>query len=340
MRLTSREIWIDYAKFISIFLVVLFHTNPNLDGYIFDFLRLLRMPAFFLIAGLLFNMKKWNNFIDFIKHRFKRLIIPYIWFSLIFYILWILIGRNMVGETELAINPLTPIKEFIMGRPNIVLAPYWFITCLFMVQILFYFLKTYINSSIVIIIISILCYWGIIYFDITNLPWCIDKAFLFLPFYAYANILRENTHKFLLRERIYIIILTTISFVLLILNNKFVISPYINHLLYIISGFCIMPVYIVFCKYIASKFNITPISNGIKYIGDNNIITLAVQNYIIGFIKILGVKLLAINLLTTNYYILNIVIALTTIVISMSIAFFINQYVPFLIGKTHNGRIY
>ena len=87
MQSKERKVWIDYAKFVSIFLVVLFHTNPNLDGYIFDFLKLLRMPAFFLIAGLLFDINKWNNFIDFFKHRFKRLIIPYFWFSLIFYVL-------------------------------------------------------------------------------------------------------------------------------------------------------------------------------------------------------------------------------------------------------------
>jgi uncharacterized membrane protein YcfT len=43
----NRKIWIDYAKCFSIFLVVLFHTNPNLEGFVFDFLKLLRMPAVF-----------------------------------------------------------------------------------------------------------------------------------------------------------------------------------------------------------------------------------------------------------------------------------------------------
>ena len=28
-----------------------------------EFLKLLRMPAFFLIAGFLFDIKKWNNFL-------------------------------------------------------------------------------------------------------------------------------------------------------------------------------------------------------------------------------------------------------------------------------------
>ena len=141
-KIPSREIWIDLAKFISIFLVVLFHTNPHLDGYIFDFLQVLRMPAFFLIAGLLFNIDKWTKFNDFFIHRFKRLLIPYFWFYLIFYVLWLFVGRDMVGESELAISPLVPAKEFILGKPNVVLGPYWFITCLFCMQILFYALKS------------------------------------------------------------------------------------------------------------------------------------------------------------------------------------------------------
>jgi hypothetical protein len=60
---------------------------------------------------------------------------------------------------------------------------------------------------------------------------------------------------------------------------------------------------------------------------------LALQNYIIGFIKIVGVTLLATNVLTTDYYILNILIALVTIALSMGIAYLIQRYAPFIIGK-------
>lgn len=338
MKLQKRELWIDYAKFISIFLVVLFHTNPHLDGYIFDFLKLLRMPAFFLIAGLLFNIDKWNSFIKFFKHRFERLIIPYFWFSLVFYVLWLLIGRNMVGEVELAINPITPIKEFVLGKPNVVLAPYWFITCLFTIQILFYLLKKYIKSNGIIIIFSICCYLVLLYFDLKDLPWCIDKAFLFLPFYAYANILKKHIHT-LFKKTKYATLLACVSLIILFLTNKFAFSQYINHILYILSGFCIIPIYVIFCKHLASNIKTSYISNIIKYIGENNIITLALQNYIIGFIKILGIAFLATNLLTTDYYIINIIIAFTTILVSMSVAIVINKFTPFIIGKRSKERI-
>ena len=333
MQQQEREVWIDIAKFISIFLVVLFHTNPHLDGYIFEFLRLLRMPAFFLIAGLLFNIEKWNSFTKFIKYRFRRLIIPYFWFSLIFYLLWLFIGRNMVGAEELSIHVLTPVKEFLLGKPSIVLAPYWFITCLFTIQMLFYCLKKWIKSNYIIIIISIFCYLATIHLNITDLPWCIDKAFCYLPFYAYANILKEHKNSPLLNKIRYTIGPTIASLVILIANSYFVRSEDISHLLYIISGFAIMPAYIVFCKYLAAIPSPTCIRNTITYIGDNNIITLALQNYIIGLIKILATSLFAINILTTNHYIINIAITLATIMCSMLIAFFVNRFTPFIIGK-------
>lgn len=336
-KIPSREIWIDLAKFISIFLVVLFHTNPHLDGYLFDFLQLLRMPAFFLIAGLLFDIEKWNSFTDFFIHRFKRLIVPYFWFTLIFYVLWLLVGRSMVGEEELTIGLFVPIKEFLLGKPRVVLGPYWFITCLFTMQILFYVLKKYVQSNGIIILLSISIYLGSIYFDIQDLPWCIDKAFLFLPFYAYANILKSRQENILFKKKTYAILLTIVTTILVIINNQYVNSPYLHHLLYVMAGFCIMPVYIVICKYLASILNSSTMSNMITYVGNNNIITLALQNYIIGFFKILGVWIFATNLLTSDYYIMNIVVAFVTIILSMGIAFLINKYASFIIGKRSKG---
>lgn len=333
-----REIWIDLAKFFSIFLVVLFHTNPNLDGYLFDFLQLLRMPAFFLIAGLLFNMDKWNKFSDFFIHRVKRLLIPYFWFYIIFYALWLLIGRKMVGAEELAINPLLPIKEFIWGRPNIILGPYWFITCLFSMQIIFYFLKKYIHSNLIIILISILGYLACLIWDIKNIPWCIDKALLYMPFYAYANTLRTYNHTKFNHKYIVIPLLSIITFFILIIQNQYNISPYINHILYIMAGFCIMPLYIAICKMIAYKLESSKIAGLITYIGEYNIVTLALQNYIIGFIKIAGSIVLGINLLTTSYYSINILITLITIILSIGVAFLINRYIPFIIGKGNISR--
>lgn len=329
MHAENRKIWIDYAKCFSIFLVVLFHTNPNLDGFIFDFLKLLRMPAFFLISGFLFNIEKWNNFYKFIYHRIKRLIVPYFWFSFIFYVLWLIVGRNIAGENEMSINIFTPITEFLLGTPKIILAPYWFITCLFCIQTIFYLLRKTIKSDILLLCISCSLYFIILLFDKTNLPWCLDKALLYLPFYASANIFKTQINNINYNNAILNIASFTITLILIYINTS-INNTYINHTLYIISGLCIIYTYIALCKYIAHK--IKPI-NTIKYIGDNNIITLALQNYIIGFIKIISILLFSINILDSGYYIANIIVTIITIAISMIFAIIINKYAPFIVGK-------
>jgi uncharacterized membrane protein YcfT len=120
---------------------------------------------------------------------------------------------------------------------------------------------------------------------------------------------------------------------ILLVNSNFISSAAISYLLYIISGFAIMPAYIVLCKRLATICTATPIKNTIKYVGDNNIITLALQNYIIGFIKILAANLFAINILNTCYYSINVIITLVTIICSMFCAYLINKFTPFVIGK-------
>lgn len=240
----------------------------------------------------------------------------------------------MVGESELAINPFVPAKEFILGKPSVILGPYWFITCLFSMQLLFYVFKRYIKSSTLIIILSILGYLALMALDIKDLPWYLDKALQYMPFYAYANIMRTHMQTILLHKRRIALLLSIITMAIVYVNHRLVSSAYLHHLLYIIAGFCVMPVYIDACKYLASKFGTRELPQLIRYIGDNNIITLALQNYIIGFIKIIGIATLGFNLLTTNHYTINVLIAFATISISMGISFLINRYAPFIIGKS------
>ena len=90
-----RYAWVDYAKFFSIFLVVSYHIPHRADGYVGELLSLLRMPAFFMIAGFLFNTNKFHSLSYFLKHRSIQLLIPYISFFLYFMVtLWARLDRR------------------------------------------------------------------------------------------------------------------------------------------------------------------------------------------------------------------------------------------------------
>lgn len=66
--------WIDWAKTIGIFLVILGHgglVNENIRQVIYSF----HMPLFFIISGILY---KPLSFAVTIKKYYRRLIIPYL----------------------------------------------------------------------------------------------------------------------------------------------------------------------------------------------------------------------------------------------------------------------
>ena len=81
MEKSSRIKWIDIYKGILIILMVLAHTPGFYVKYIYAF----HMAAFFFISGYTQNFDK-SNFIEFVKKKFKKLIIPFFVVNIIFYL--------------------------------------------------------------------------------------------------------------------------------------------------------------------------------------------------------------------------------------------------------------
>jgi len=316
----KRYAWIDYAKCFSIFLVVSYHSPFHLDGYWGNFLCLLRMPAFFLISGFLFDINKFPSFIYFLKHRSIQLLIPYTFFSTIFYVLWLLVGRNMVGGDELDIPLWYPIFEFFYGSPHIVVATYWFICCLFSIQIIYYFLIKYVPQHLILpltFVFPILHSFS--FFD--ALPWNLSLAFLYIPFYVFANLNKQFIIE-LSRENIRIV-LGTLALGLLAVHFINGEVSIIQSILISASGLLVLPSYILFVKFIA-RVRINKIA---IFIGKNTIIILALQNYIIGVFKMV---------LPSDFngcFIVNIIITFTIIFICYFPIKIINKYIPFVIGR-------
>ena len=74
--------WVDSLKGLGIFLVIMGHLKPPqiVWLWIFSF----HIPLFFFISGYVFNSKKYlDNPKIFITSRFKQLIIPYFYYSIL-----------------------------------------------------------------------------------------------------------------------------------------------------------------------------------------------------------------------------------------------------------------
>lgn len=133
-----------------------------------------------MIAGFLFNTNKFHSLSYFLKHRSIQLLIPYISFFTFFYISWLLFGRDWIGGNELDIPLWKPLMEFAYGTPVTIIAPYWFICCLFSMQIIYYLLIRQFPKPIVIIIVSICPLYIVFHGLLIYLGICRQHCYIFL----------------------------------------------------------------------------------------------------------------------------------------------------------------
>lgn len=322
-----RYAWIDYAKVISICLVISYHIPPRADGFWADAIQMLRMPAFFLIAGYLFHIDKFTTLWSFIKHRSIQLLIPYASFFLLFYALWLSVGRMMVGGDELEISIWLPLREFVLGTPQIVVAPYWFICCLFVIQIVYYLCARHIPPRWLVVVVLLAPYIPCLY-DFGSCPWQLGAAFSYLPFYALANICKSHIQRLSFRHLPLCLIALGAALACVYGYGKCS-NLWVQSTLYTLGGLLMMPLYILLCKQIPDA---SPGNKLAAFIGRNTIIILALQNYIIGFILLLAEKYYEWPLLPSAF-VTNVCVTMAVLLISIVPILIINRYLPFIIGR-------
>lgn len=174
--MNKRIDWIDTARGISIFLVVLGHTvlpQPWLN-YVFSF----HMPLFFFLSGYLFNPQKYPTLSGFALKKTRSLLWPYLVFFIINFIYWVFYFNSK--------DYLVPIREIILSAGNLhaPFIPIWFLTCLFVLEIYFYILhkklKPWLLFIAVIISVIVGFYLGKHQY---NLFWGADIALMATAFY-------------------------------------------------------------------------------------------------------------------------------------------------------------
>lgn len=187
--MTKRIEWIDIAKGIGIILVVIGHISQIkvLNEIIYSF----HMPLFFMISGFLHKNKN-----DFIKHKVRTIIFPYIFFSIITFIYWFFIESKFRNQ-QVSLKYLINIFIACGGEKNYPYnAPMWFLPCLFMTEILFNILqkleKKYTN--IIIVILGICGYFYPKIFSI-RMPFCLDVMMVAICFYYIGFMIRPIMSK-------------------------------------------------------------------------------------------------------------------------------------------------
>lgn len=147
----KRIVWIDTAKGIGILLVVAGHVLDAPSRYIFWF----HIPLFFYISGYLFNSNSLTS--KYLKRKAAHLLIPYFSFLFILSIPDYIVCFNSVTSSNSTFisNSIALTGKLIYGGRDLYgwFDVFWFMTCLFLTQILFHFITRFTGKKLYPLII-------------------------------------------------------------------------------------------------------------------------------------------------------------------------------------------
>lgn len=201
-----RNATLDIAKGMSIILMTLSHLvvfqESSFVKYLNSYLSISKMPLFIIISGILLSMK--HDALKFIFNKFDSLMKPTIMIIFLFILIYIsynYLNYGVIGKLK---------------SVNAVVFPLWFISSLFITQVIFYLLvKNKIKSHNYVLIISFLLiifyyfqYTGLEFFNLIKLHTILS----FLIFFGIGFLIKRfNLLSSLISYKIFFISIFAIS---------------------------------------------------------------------------------------------------------------------------------
>ena len=330
----KRQAWLDYIKFIAMLLVVIYHTPPRYDNAHEAALFNMGAPVFFFAAGYLFNIAKQKGFLAFLRHRARQILVPYTTFFVVFYALWLVVGRRMAGPDEQAIATVTPLWQFVQGTPDVVLGPFWFLAALFTMQVIYYPVRRLLSGYGPLVVALSLSLSLLVMPDVPWLRfWNLDKALLYMPIYACGNCCRDLVDKFDFRapaRSLLYILLAAVGLGFLVVA-PLTISRDVAYVLAPEAVILVLPFYTAVCKWLEARHGTSCIAQTVAV---TSITYLALQNYLIGVIKIVVARLVGSQALDDSI-LFKVVIAVAVMAALYPLALVVERYFPFMLGKSY-----
>lgn len=334
--------WIDYAKAISIFCVVLIHANIPYPTR--GFIRIFLIPLFFFLSGIFANTQRYISFRDFFINKGLHILIPYLFFNILTYLFWVFVGRNFGYDADSSIEWWRPLLGIIYGEYSHLThyIPLWFLACLFSVECLYYIIFRNIKTTLIywLTVVSLGIVGGINYaFNPIALPWGLSIAFPMMVFYAvgafFSPRIIANDYRILHIKNTGIWMI--VSFVSMLLVYHFNTgevcvfkNEYGNYILFYIGAFSGILFMHIICRWLEY---LEKYLSWLSYIGKNTLIILCLHLLIFSFIKGITFWLfdLPLDIYSNTWVIIG--SSILNIALLVPIIALINRYCPFLIGK-------
>ncbi len=315
MQRMKRVKGLDYANVIAMLAVVWFHVPSTVEAPIRHLEYISVNIPFFLLSGYTFALahKEQLGVRPFLMQLGRSLLVPTCFFYAFFYLLWLLVGRQMAGDTEMW---YVPLAEFAQGQFNVVLATYWFIICLCVMNLIYYAL----SKSGARLLTALVCGCLPMLLLLVPVPgeFRIREACAFIPFFAIGATC-SHWHE---SQSAYIeILLCLLGLAAYCLVQERLALGSAYQWNEILSGLALCCVVCLLAKFLCRFSILDGFAGTLRY---GALVLLATQNYIIGVVK--GVA--DISNLVYKPLVIVLVYAITYPLILL-----IKNKMPFILGK-------
>ena len=249
MKVSKRVAWVDYAKGLAIIGVFVLHSNA--PEYVIHVVDMFCMPAFFLLSGFVFSIRKYGSFRPFLWNKLRTLVFPGLFFVIVPFAVERLVG-TILGDAWSLNAYVKWLAGYIInmrGHEGYGNVP-WFLACLFLVEIGGYVLlrlseRLWDSEWVFMVFGAISIFIGYAYSKFIHivLPWGGDVALSMFGFFIFGYVLRGYRDQM---ERVLRLVTIIPAAVLLIvmasLNTRQPVNVYMNQygnlVYYLVGAFC------------------------------------------------------------------------------------------------------
>lgn len=318
----KRVEYIDYIRGLCVTWVVWYHTtHPEFVDFSF------RIPLFFFASGVFFKPYPWKKFW---RKKFNQLIVPFIFFYLLYYIY--LIALNALKYHNFSSFDYSCIFQvfgtYTVNGTFVVNPPLWFICALIDLQIMLYVASRVIKNKWLLlglaIIVSTL---GLVYIQHIPTPFMIGRSLRYFVYYVSGYLFGKSLVAQLDIKASQIKILAISVAILastLLIKNSYTFSLYEHELLDCIEIYSIILLLFVLFK---NTYRI-PILYPFKYFGLNSYIVFGMHE-----IYHTTIRIILQNLYGEVTITLGIIQTLITLLLLWPTIWLFNKYIPVLVGK-------
>lgn len=207
MKMHKRIQWVDIAKAIGIFMIVLGHTVD--EGPVKQYVYSFHIPLFFFLSGATFRVKG-KPFGAFIKDKARALLVPYAVFALVSQLVYVLMQAVASGVMQggRSFSMRDAWLGLLLGNAE-ANRGLWFLPCLFLMSILLYPIIRQMEENpargrwIALAAAAASAAYTFLdgtLFEIGNLPWKLDAALKLLGFALAGRVFLRRVNEAFVRR--------------------------------------------------------------------------------------------------------------------------------------------